>query len=536
MLKGAILLYLIRRTDFTYFVDGAIYGFTVGIGFAIIENFEYVLSNPSAALTLALMRVLSVNLIHATACGSIGIALGLSRFERSGSLRRIGILLLAILVAVGIHMAFNNLVSDNAPLLLAILLGMGGGFFIYIIMRQGLKIMKGWVDEQISQEQSVTNREASIVRKFENVDDILVDFSKRFGAEKTALAKEILLAQAQMGIYRKTAEKHQDEKMRKAAAEQVEALREKMNENRKKMGAYRMLFLRNIFPEDASPLWGRLETILQERMAPKEKAGTGLWTALNTRVPKDRGKGADRMTSELIHLRKAFLFQGLPDDVLAALAQKLTRQKLAKGQVLFRRGDQGNSLFIIDEGRIKIVREDAQGGELVLNYCEPGEAIGEMSLFDKEPRSAGVVAVTDSEVLELKRDAFFDLIDTRPDVSLVLLQSLSSRLRFASTYIQKAIEWSKRIAEGDYSLMDQMQTEQAVSDEDKAGQLLSAFFQMVKGVKAREEDLKQQVQKLTLIIDETKRKQEFEELTSTEFYSKLKLQAQMIREQRKDKS
>ena len=242
------------------------------------------------------------------------------------------------------------------------------------------------------------------------------------------------------------------------------------------------------------------------------------------------------MTGELIHLRKAFLFQGLPDDVLAALAQKLTRQKLAKGQVLFRRGDQGDSLFIIDEGRIKIVREDAQGGELVLNYCEPGEAIGEMSLFDKEPRSAGVVAVTDSEVLELKRDAFFDLVNSRPDVSLVLLQSLSSRLRFASTYIQKAIEWSKRIAEGDYSLMDQMQTEQAVSDEDKAGQLLSAFFQMVKGVKAREEDLKQQVQKLTLIIDETKRKQEFEELTSTEFYSKLKLQAQMIREQRKDKS
>lgn len=291
LLKGAILLYLIRRTDFTYFVDGAIYGFTVGIGFAIIENFEYVLSNPSAALTLALMRVLSVNLIHATACGSIGIALGLARFERSGSLRRIGILLLAILVAVGIHMAFNNLVSDNAPLLLAILLGMGGAFFIYIIMRQGLRIMKGWVDEQISQEQSVTNREASIVRKFENVDDILVDFSKRFGAEKTALAKEILLAQAQMGIYRKTAEKHQDEKMRKAAAEQVEALREKMNENRKKMGAYRMLFLRNIFPEDASPLWGRLETILQERMAPKEKAGTGLWTALNTRVPKTEEKG-----------------------------------------------------------------------------------------------------------------------------------------------------------------------------------------------------------------------------------------------------
>lgn len=242
------------------------------------------------------------------------------------------------------------------------------------------------------------------------------------------------------------------------------------------------------------------------------------------------------MNSEIVRLKKAFLFQGLPDDVLEALAQKMTHQKLATNEVLFRRGDQGDSLYIIDEGRIKIVRGDEGGGEFVLNHCGPGEAIGEMSLFDQEPRSASVIAVTDSEVLQLKREAFFELLDQRPDVSLVLLQSLSSRLRFASTYIQKAIEWSKKIAEGDYSIMDQIQPEQAESDEDRAGQMLSAFFQMVKGVKAREDQLKQQVQKLTLAIDDARRRQEFEELTGTEFYSKLKMQAQKIREQRKDNS
>ena len=242
------------------------------------------------------------------------------------------------------------------------------------------------------------------------------------------------------------------------------------------------------------------------------------------------------MNGEIIRLKKAFLFQGLPDEVLLALAQKMTHHKLTENEVLFHRGDRGDALYIIDEGRLKIVREEQQGGEVILNHCGPGEAIGEMSLFDQEPRSASVIAVTASEVLQLKRDAFFELLDQRPDVSLVLLQSLSSRLRFASTYIQKAIEWSKKIAEGDYSIMEQMQPEQAESDEDKAGQMLSAFFQMVKGVKEREDHLKQQVQKLSLAIDEAKRKQEFEELTGTEFYSKLKLQAQKIREQRKDKS
>lgn len=242
------------------------------------------------------------------------------------------------------------------------------------------------------------------------------------------------------------------------------------------------------------------------------------------------------MNSDINRLKQAFLFQGLPDEVLEALAQKMTRQRLSKGQPLFHRGDQGDALYIIETGLIKIVREDEQGNEVILNQCGPGEAIGEMSLFDREPRSASVVAITDAEFLELKRDTFFELIDQRPDVSLILLQSLSSRLRFASTYIEKAIEWSKRIAEGDYSIMAQLQPEQTESDEDKAGQMLSAFFHMVKGVKEREENLKEQVQKLTLVIDEVRRKREFEELTSTEFYANLKLQAKRIREQRRDKS
>ncbi len=241
------------------------------------------------------------------------------------------------------------------------------------------------------------------------------------------------------------------------------------------------------------------------------------------------------MNNEIVRLKKAFLFQGLPDDVLEALAQKMTHRRLAKDSVLFRRGDVGDALYIIDEGGVKIVHDAAQGGELVLNQCGPGETIGEMSLLDQEPRSASVVAVTDSQVLELKREAFFDLLDQRPDLALILIRSVSSRLRFATTYIQKATEWSKKIAEGDYSFIDQVQPDQVASDEDKASQMLAAFFQMVKGVKAREDNLKQQVQKLTLAIDENRRKQEFEELTGTEFYSKLKMQAQKIREQRKDK-
>jgi CRP-like cAMP-binding protein len=183
------------------------------------------------------------------------------------------------------------------------------------------------------------------------------------------------------------------------------------------------------------------------------------------------------------------------------------------------------------------VREDNQGNEVVLNSCGPGEAIGEMSVLDQEPRSAGVVAISDATVLELKQEGFIDLLEQRPDVALTLIRSISSRLRFSGAYVQKVIEWSQRIAEGDYSFIDQQAdlTVQTDKDEDKAGQLLSAFFQMVKGVKAREDNLKRQVEKLTLEIDEARRKQEFEELTGTDFYANLKSQAAKIRQQRTDK-
>lgn len=236
-------------------------------------------------------------------------------------------------------------------------------------------------------------------------------------------------------------------------------------------------------------------------------------------------------------LKRSFLFRGLPNEALIELARKASRRKLAKDEVLMRKGEQGDSLFMVSKGWFKILAQDAQGGELVINQSGPGETIGEMSLLDQAPRSATVVASSDAEVLELKQDAFHEILNQRPDLALALIRSFSSRLRFSTTYVQKAIEWSRKIAAGDYGFAEQSQSAGVAaegSDEDKAGQLLSAFFQMVHSVKEREDSLKRQVEKLTIEIDEARRKQEFEEIIKTDFYANLKEQARKLREQRKD--
>ncbi|MEK6220988.1 MAG: PrsW family glutamic-type intramembrane protease, partial [Chloroflexota bacterium] len=79
--KAFIFILLFRKINFTYFVDGAVYGFAIGIGFAIVENYEYISNlNAEAALTLAISRVISTNLIHAAASSIVGMAFGRARF------------------------------------------------------------------------------------------------------------------------------------------------------------------------------------------------------------------------------------------------------------------------------------------------------------------------------------------------------------------------------------------------------------------------------------------------------------------------
>jgi CRP-like cAMP-binding protein len=242
------------------------------------------------------------------------------------------------------------------------------------------------------------------------------------------------------------------------------------------------------------------------------------------------------MKQELInHLKGAFLFQGLPDETLATVAEKVSLRQLAEGDTLIQEGETGDALYVIHDGWFKIVTHDAQGGEVIINKVGPGETIGEMALLDSAPRSASAIALSTASVLELKKDAFLAILDGRPDVALALIRRLSSRLRFSTTYIQQAIHWSQRIGEGDYSFIEQAPPveNEVGSDEDKAAQFLSAFFKMVRSVKAREDDLKQQLERLTLEIDEARRKTEFEDLTGTDFYAKLKDQARRLREQRK---
>lgn len=238
-------------------------------------------------------------------------------------------------------------------------------------------------------------------------------------------------------------------------------------------------------------------------------------------------------------LKRLPLFEGLPDEVLHQIARKLVGDSVDPNENLFEKGAPGDSLYIINRGWFKITTVDGQGEELILNQCGPGEAVGEMSLIDAQPRSASVTALTAGEVFKLSREDFLGVLSAHPPLAQHMMRKLSSRMRFSTTYIEQAIEFAKHIAEGDYDFVKQQieKRRSAIDNSDmtneaRAAELLTAFFEMVEGVQQREEALQQQVRQLTIQIDQSKRKEEFESVTKSDFFADLKAQAAKLRQER----
>ncbi|EFQ83359.1 cyclic nucleotide-binding domain protein [Aeromicrobium marinum DSM 15272] len=128
-------------------------------------------------------------------------------------------------------------------------------------------------------------------------------------------------------------------------------------------------------------------------------------------------------------LRQAPLFSGLDDDAAAALESSMTPSTLRRGEVLFNEGDDGDKLYVVTDGKIKLGRTSPDGRENLLAILGPGQMFGELSFFDPGPRSATATAVTDVDLRSLGHEALSPVLNAHPDVAHALLNQLAGRLR-----------------------------------------------------------------------------------------------------------
>lgn len=123
------------------------------------------------------------------------------------------------------------------------------------------------------------------------------------------------------------------------------------------------------------------------------------------------------------------LFEALDDETLTLVAAAAVRRDWPAGAMLFQRGDQGDYLVAIAEGRVRLSIGSAQGRELVLRHAEAGDMLGEMAVFDAQPRSATAVAVTPTVGWVLSRRNLDRVADARPALLRQAARYLSIRLR-----------------------------------------------------------------------------------------------------------
>jgi serine phosphatase RsbU (regulator of sigma subunit) len=123
-------------------------------------------------------------------------------------------------------------------------------------------------------------------------------------------------------------------------------------------------------------------------------------------------------------LQRCSFLQGLPQDVLQAMADEARLLDAAEGETLMQKGDSGSTMYFITSGRVRV-----HDREVVLAHLEQGEVFGEMAVLDSESRSASITAERDTMLLSLEREAFWRAISSRPDAFKIIIRSVMQRER-----------------------------------------------------------------------------------------------------------
>jgi CRP/FNR family transcriptional regulator len=135
-------------------------------------------------------------------------------------------------------------------------------------------------------------------------------------------------------------------------------------------------------------------------------------------------------------LRGVTIFARLAPDHLRLLSGSLSSRSFARGETIFRQGSDGDLLYLIVCGQVRIYTISQLGQELSVKVFRDGDFFGELALLDGQPRSASAQAMRATTTLTLHREAFRRAISSSPEIAVSVLEELSSRLRRSNIYAE----------------------------------------------------------------------------------------------------
>lgn len=123
------------------------------------------------------------------------------------------------------------------------------------------------------------------------------------------------------------------------------------------------------------------------------------------------------------------LFSSLNETALDKLSQTVRPMSLKPGEILFFKGDDGNAMYIVREGTIKIVLPSIAGEEIIVTLLKKNDFFGAMAMLDGEPRSADAVAIGNTEIFVLGRNDFLSILQSDINALKTILCDLSQMIR-----------------------------------------------------------------------------------------------------------
>lgn len=129
-------------------------------------------------------------------------------------------------------------------------------------------------------------------------------------------------------------------------------------------------------------------------------------------------------------LQNVEVFEGLSDDELKQIAAICKMVHYPKGQTLTSQGDQGEEMFIVQNGLVEVVVGDSGAAPRSVINLGTGQMVGEMALVDRGPRSATARCATEASVYVLEREAFEQLCQEQHHIGMVVYRNLAADLSF----------------------------------------------------------------------------------------------------------
>ncbi len=143
------------------------------------------------------------------------------------------------------------------------------------------------------------------------------------------------------------------------------------------------------------------------------------------------------LAEKQLFLKSHSLFKDLSLPQLKIIAESIKEVEFKTGQDIIEQDSISDGAYFIVSGTVKVFRTNEEGEQINLAVLGSGEIIGELGLIDNEPRSASINALKDTKLLLLTQKEFLAILKNCPDVAIILLKTLATRVRNTSKHLEE---------------------------------------------------------------------------------------------------